>query len=314
MRGFKITTVIALLFMTSNIETVQAQNATGYAGYFSSPNGIGIYGYSSGDRLAPNPLAPGVLGESRSGVGVYGRGATIYTSESHNEGGYFEGGKGLYARGTASAAMAGYGARIYSSNYRGMYAEGASGYFDAYFGGGSGISTRGVVDRVAAQQSLVVNLGDDPIEPGDLVAMAGITPSPEDGQPMLGVAKLDASNLGAVIGVVKHAVLNRTVTMEDGRERVEFQPIVGSVESNGYLVIVTGGLAPAVNLSSLVPVSTGKVGDRIALLAQADGEVIFALNSQMSRSPFHEPETVIGKMAGPIDEVNRTIPMFIDID
>ena len=107
--------------------------------------------------------------------------------------------------------------------------------------------------------------------------------------------------------MVKQAVLNTTVTTEDGSERVEFRPVVGRVEPKGYLVIVTGGLAPTVNLSSLVPVSTGKVGDKIALLAQADGEVILALNSQMSRSAFHEPATVIGKWQG---QSTRSIVRF----
>lgn len=230
--------------------------------------------------------------------------------------GHFEGLKGLHARGTASSAGQGYGAQIISDNYRGMYARGGSiGWYDAYFGGSSGISTSAVVTRLTATQSLVVNLGESPIEPGDLVAMAGMAPSPENGQAMmLGVAKLDASNQNAVIGVARQAVLNKTVTLEDGSKHVDFQPTTGSIESKNYLVIVTGGLAPAVNISSLAMLTKGRIGDKIALAGQADGELAVALSSEVSRSPYQAPAIVIGKMAGPVDETNGTVPVFIDID
>ena len=212
----------------------------GYAGFFYSTNGIGVYGYSGANRTHPNILAPGVYGQSNQGVGVYGRGDTSNSYSFFNEGGYFEGGKGLYAYGTDSAGEFGYGARIYSSQYRGMYAQGSSGWFDAYFGGNAGISTNGVTDRLAAAKSLVVNLGKTTIKPGDLVAMVGVTPSPENGQPMLAVAKLDASNRKAVIGVAVEAVRTETVTFEDGREYVDFTPVAGVIAPDSYLVIITG--------------------------------------------------------------------------
>ncbi len=183
----------------------------GYAGYFYSTNGIGLYGYSGADRSHPNILAPGIYGQSNQGVGVYGRGDTSNSYSFFNEGGYFEGGKGLYARGTDSVAEQGYGARIYSNNYRGMYAQGGAGWFDGYFGGNSGISTNGVTDRTARTQALVVNLGKATIQPGDLVAMVGVTPSPENGQAMLAVAKVDADNRNGVIGVAVSAVLGQEI-------------------------------------------------------------------------------------------------------
>lgn len=314
MKNGQIVSVLSLLAAAFIAMPLQAQNASGYAGYFSSSEGIGVYGYSSGDRSAPNLLAPGVSGESKYGVGVYGRGDTSNSYNYNNEGGYFEGGRGIYARGTGLSSGQGYGARIFSTNYRGMYVEGGTGYFDAYFGGDAGISVGAVVNRAAATHSLVVNLGASPIEPGDLVAMAGIAPSPENGQPMLGVAKLDASNQNAVIGVAKLAILNQTVVLDDGSEHVDFQSSTGSIEPNNYLVIVTGGLAPAVNLSSLALLAKGEIGDKIALSGQTNGEVALALSSAASRSPYQAPAIVIGRMAGAIDEINRTIPMFIDID
>jgi hypothetical protein len=276
----------------------------GYAGYFYSTNGIGVYGYSNGDRTHPNILAPGVYGQSNQGVGVYGRGDTSNSYSFFNEGGYFEGGKGLYARGTDSSGELGYGARIYSSNYRGMYVQGGPGWFDAYFGSTGGISTNGIVDRSAAIQSLVVNLGETVIEPGDLVAMVGVTSSPENGQPMLAVARIDANNRKAVIGVAKEAVSAETIALEDGGEYVDFAPVAGVIAPDSYLVIVTDGLAPAVNVTSLALIADGEIGDKIAI----------SVNGQMRLSVNETDGVVVGKLAGPIDEEKGTVPMFIDID
>ena len=276
----------------------------GYAGYFYSTNGIGVYGYSGANRTHPNILAPGVYGQSNQGVGVYGRGDTSNSYSFYNEGGYFEGGKGLYARGTDPANQAGYGARVFSDNYIGMYVRGATGQYDAYFGGSSGISTNGIVDRTSAIQSLVVNLGQQAIIPGDLVAMIGVTPSLENEQQMLAVAKVDAHNRNAVIGVAKTAVSASTISLEDGSTTIDFAPTPGLAAPGGHLIIITGGLAPAVNVSSLELLNSGQIGDKIAL----------ALNGQMALSSSWADEIVVGKIAGPLDAATGTIPLFIAID
>jgi len=280
----------------------------GYAGFFYSTNGIGVYGYSNGDRSHPNILAPGVYGQSNQGVGVYGRGDTSNSYSFNNEGGYFEGGKGLYARGTDSVGEAGYGARIYSNNYRGMYVQGAGSWYDGYFGGGSGISTNGVTDRSARSQALVANLGSAPIQPGDLVAMVGVTPSPEGGQPMLAVAKLDADNRNAVIGVAASAVKFATVVQEDGSEILDFSPVSGVIGAEDFLVIITAGLAPAVNLSSARLVTDWQIGDRLAL--STSGGIV-----RSSRSSDGAADgIVVGRVAGPVDTAQGTVPLYINID
>ncbi len=276
----------------------------GYAGYFYSTNGIGVYGYSGANRTHPNILAPGVYGQSNQGVGVYGRGDTSNSNSFYNEGGYFVGGKGLYAQGTDSDSEQGYGARIYSDQFRGMYVQGDTNWFDAYFGGNSGISTNGIVDRSTRTQWLVVNLGQTTIQLGDWVAMAGVTPSPEGGQPMLAVAAVDAENTRAVIGVAMAAVRATMITQEDGREIVDFAPVGGAIAPNDYLVIATGGLAPAVNIADADLVAEAAIGDRVALSSRG-GLVLAAAN----------PEgVVVGKVAGPYDPASGTMPLFIDID
>jgi hypothetical protein len=121
---------------------------------------------------------------------------------------------------------------------------------------------------------------------------------------MLAVAKLDAGNRNAVIGVAVEAVRTETVTFEDGREYVDFTPVAGASAPDSYLVIITGGLAPAVNVASLTLVADGKIGDKIAI----------SVSGAMKLSSREADEIVVGKVAGPIDEATGTMPMFIDID
>lgn len=292
----------------------------GYAGYFYSTNGIGVYGYSNGDRSHPNIYAPGVYGQSNQGVGVYGRGDTSNSFTFYNEGGYFEGGKGLYARGTDSAIEQGYGARIFSSNYLGMYVQGSGSNYDAYFGGLGGISAKSYVDRVANSQSLVVNSGDTAIEPGDLVAMVGVASSPENGQPMLAVAKVNAGNSSAVIGVAKEAVSDEVVVWEDGSEYVDFAPTAGAIAPNSYLIIITEGLAPAVNLSGLgsASVSSPEVSSAHMTTLSANLEIgnkiAISPDGGLGRASGASDAIVIGKVAGPADPQSGAMPIFIDID
>lgn len=281
-----------------------SQANRGYGGYFYSTNGIGVYGYSNAERSHPNIYAPGVYGQSNRGVGVYGRGDTSNSHTFYNQGGYFVGGKGLYALGTDSSGEDGYGAQIVSLNYRGMFAQSNGGFFDAYFGSGSGISASNVIDRGGALLTLVVNLGESAIEPGDLVAMVGVSESPENGQPMLAVAKVDATNLNAVIGVAKEGMVSSSGTFEDGSEYVDFSPAAGVIEPNGYLVIVTNGLAPAVNISSLTLFADGAIGDKVTLSA----------SEGMTLNRGVVDGIVIGKLAGLVNEETNTVPMFIDID
>ncbi len=276
----------------------------GYGGYFYSINGIGVYGYSGADRSHPNIYAPGVYGESNQGVGVYGRGDTSNSFSFNNEGGYFEGGKGLFARGTDTAVQLGYGARIFSNNYRGLYAQSNSGFFDAYFGGDGGISTNGIVDRSGGTRLLAINLGDATVQPGDLVALAGVSPSPENGESMLGIAKVDGENQKAVIGVAAELIVFNRVDHGGGIENADFSPAAGNIKSQSYLVIITDGLAPAVNLDAVGRQVSWEIGDKLAI----------STSGTFGRAAASEGAIVVGKVAGSIDAETGTIPLFIDID
>ncbi len=283
----------------------------GYAGYFYSTNGIGVYAYSNANRTHPNILAPAVYGQSNRGVGVYGRGDTSNSYSFYNQGGYFEGGKGLFARGTDSEIEAGYGAQIFSNNYIGLYVLGDNDDYDAHFDGSVGILVDGSVTTSAANSTvLTLNMGETSLATGDLVAMVGVTESPSDGQPMLAVASVNATNQNAVIGVVKEAIAVSEISGEDGNPRLSFSPTDGEITPGGYLVIITEGLAPAVNLSSLnsdlAAASSLAIGDKIAL----------STSGETTQSAAGAPAggIVIGKVAGPVDEATGTVPMYIDID
>ena len=281
----------------------------GYGGYFYSTNGIGVYGFSSADRSHPNILAPGVYGQSNQGVGVYGRGDTSDSHTFYNEGGYFEGGRGIYALGTdgefeGGSSLAGYGGRFYSSEYRALYARGDSDDYDAHFDGGVGILVDGVVARSASDQTIVANLGDTSIEAGDLVAIVGVAYAPATGEPMLAVAKVDETNRDAVIGVAALAFSADVLTHDDGRQTNNFSEAGASAAPKGYLSIITEGLAPAVNLTSLTRSIELPIGSKLVL--NTNGMIRAADNDTGS--------IVLGKVAGPIDEQNGTIPLFVDID
>ena len=127
---------------------------------------------------------------------------------------------------------------------------------------------------------------------------------------MLAVAKVDANNRHAVIGVAKEAVAAASIWLEDESEDVDFAPVAGPSAPNSYLVIITDGLAPAVNLggvgaASAVEASEGwQIGERIAV--SAGGEMV--------RASGEAAPIVVGKVAGPVDPTNNTIPIFVDID
>ena len=154
--------------------------------------------------------------------------------------------------------------------------------------------------------SLAVNRGVGAIEPGDLVAMVGVTPSPESGQPMLAVARLDANNRRAVIGVARQAFSAELISDPNGNEYVDFAPIAGprAIAPEGYLSVVTEGLASAVKLTGLVQASVWQIGDRIALSGSGESEPSRDAADAVS----------IGRLAAPVDPMTGTISIFVDID
>jgi len=121
--------------------------ARGYAGYFYSLNGVGVYGYSAALPTLNNALAPGVYGKSLNGMGVYGASTTAaavlgsttggiglqgvssnnygvdgYTTNSYGGHFYSDQGVGLYAQ-SAGSKIYDYGAEIHSDMGYGLYVQ-----------------------------------------------------------------------------------------------------------------------------------------------------------------------------------------------
>lgn len=126
----------------------------GYGGYFTSVNGVGVYGYSSGTSTATNMHAPGVYGRSANGSGVYG------LSDSAQSGvqGESTAGFGVHGRSSTSTGVYGYSSNATgvhgatggsSSDDHGVYGTGGNGTYAIYgykSGSGSGLGVYGTND------------------------------------------------------------------------------------------------------------------------------------------------------------------------
>jgi hypothetical protein len=114
-----------------------SSTARGYGGYFTSANGVGVYGYSNAAPHQTNMYAPGVYGRSLNGTGVYG----LSDSDDAGVTGQSSAGNGVYGR-----SQDGSGLRGYSSNATGVYgATGGATNTDYGVYGTGGNGTYGVV-------------------------------------------------------------------------------------------------------------------------------------------------------------------------
>ena len=114
--------------------------ARGYGGYFTSVNGVGVYGHSSALTTASNAYAPGVYGRSQNGVGVYGLSDTskagVYGQSTSGFGveGHSSTSSGVYGYSSSDAGVYGY-----SSSDAGVYGyTGGNSSYGVYGAGGNG--------------------------------------------------------------------------------------------------------------------------------------------------------------------------------
>ncbi len=279
----------------------------GYGGYFYSNSGVGAYGYSYATSSANNVYAPGVYGRSENGVGVYGLGST-----TGKAGGTFEGRIGVNAIGTGSAADSGYAGYFVSREYHGIYARGRTSYYDGYFAGNGGIYVAGGVYPLRADRTIAVNGSAETLEPGDIVAIAGIAaPLMEGGEPLLAVRKANGATDSAVVGVVVQAIQVQEVERSEnppGQESLDVQPVEGNILPDGYLAIVTHGLVPAVKVDALAAESL-HIGDLLTPSA-VPGQAKVCQTDEAEQAIF-TTGTILGKVAGPLDPETGTVPIFV---
>lgn len=277
-------------------------DSRGYGGFFSSDNGVGVFGRSYATRHFNNAYAPGVYGLSVNGTGVYG---VSQCSSGSCYGGVFQGAVGVSARSSGGSVSGGYAGSFVSEHYRGIYAYSLEGWYDGYFAGIGGIySAGGYYSLKAGQRTIVFNGDVVALRPGDVVALAGVVESPDGSGPMLSVRRADAAHSTAVIGVVVQAVQAEMREMPelDGAAILDVQPVEGDAPPGGYLAVATEGLVPGVR----VDLSRGEleIGDWLTVAA------VPGVARRADPSGADEG-AILGKVAGPVDAQTGTVPVFI---
>lgn len=181
------------------------------------------------------------------------------------------GGHGLlgvnYSTNRNTAALAGiaqdeaYGAYVRSTNYRGIYVESDPIWFAGYFIGGISVSG-GCTGCVMVQ--VAQNVGETTIEPGDLVAVVGVTVDPDFGTPVMQVQRAQGGEeviAGVASGAMSRSPVDPQATLQTGG----FDPKGGPAAAGSYVAIAVKGLAQ-------VRIAAGKqvaLGDYLS--ADADG-------------------------------------------
>ncbi len=288
---------------------VGTDQSRGYGGYFTSQNGVGLYGGSFAQVTGSNMYAPGVYGKSQNGSGVYG------LSESSKAGvtGQSTAGNGVYGtsqnsygvRGYSSNTIGVYGSTGGGANDYGVYGTGGDGTYGVYgyksgTGGGLGVygendgtgagvsgnsvdgagtwgysatyhgvhGSTGAADNnyglytgdnlyslnfhsLGATMQVVQNGDAEPLEPGDVVVIAGLGDAPADGlPPVIQVRKASEAGSTAVLGVVSASYAKERLTAQGadptgaGGPRGRY-PTVGG-EAGGSRRLPAGGGSRAV--------------------------------------------------------------------
>jgi len=134
-----------------------------------------------------------------------------------------------------------------------------------------------------------------------VVAIAGTVEAPQGSGVLLAVRKVNATNSAAVVGVVTNA-MRVELKETDGVEFLDVQPVEGSIAPQGYLTIVTHGLAPAVKVETTN--LSLKLGDLLTVSATPG-------SARRAESGMESAGTILGKVAGPVDATTGTVPVFV---
>lgn len=302
---------------------------SGPAGVRGQGPEIGVYGISGGGE-------PGVKGWS-IGTGVYGKTAGTNTSDwgvyGTGEGlayGVFghqldatSGGLGVYgqndgsATGTSGLSMDGVGTHGFSYNYRGV--NGATNRVDNNYGLYTDDNLHALnYHLTGAVMQVVQNVGDQPLERGDLVAVAGMGhPAVEGMPPILLVRPAAEAHTTAVVGVVystypaewlvDRAAEDPTGAVGAGQPAPDTAP--GPIAPGDYLLVVVQGPAQ-VKASALAGAITP--GD----LLSADGEPGIAGRAaeiEVGGAHMALPGTVVGKALEPLSGDEGLIYVFVTL-
>ena len=286
--------------------------ARGYGGYFTSDNGVGVFGGSGAERVGENPYAPGVYGLSVNGVGVYG---VTYSDQSGMAGvrGEATDADGVYGRSEAA-----YGGYFWSTNGGGVYATSrfydyagtfinrtGSLYNGLYVGGYSvftGSKTGYVVD-------ICLNEGPEPLQTGDVVVVTGFDEPVAGEIPVPRVRKASEAGSTGVVGVVDQPFTipgAETPKVERLPRAAAESAQLGDGTAIGpgeYLSVVTLGSFKAIKVdASYGPIRPGD------LLVSSPNP------GHAMRGDKPSPGTVIGKALGELEQGTGVLPVLVTLD
>jgi len=217
-----------------------ASNKSGV--YGESTAGFGVTGRSTNNTGVQGFGYTGVYGKSSTdyGQGVHGHG-TAYLTEGVIGTADGRDGAGVYARANGSGGLA-----------TGVEAESTSSYAvygDTFVSGGYGFYTPDKIYAgggcVGCTSMLIArNGGEETLEPGDVVVVAGIAAplSAQGTRPVIVVRKADAASEQAVVGVVEGRYTFELVS-GNGRVVEWAQPTEEPAAPGEYLTVVYRGLA-----------------------------------------------------------------------
>jgi len=354
---------------------VGTEQARGYGGYFTSQNGVGVYGGSFAQVMGNNMYAPGVYGKSQNGSGVYGlsesskagvtgqstNGNGVYGTSENSNGvrgysstavgvygstggntnsdygvygtggdytygvyGYKSGtgpGLGVYGdndgtgAGVSGNSVDGGGAWGYSSNYHGVH--GTTGAVDNNYGLYTGDNLYSLnFHTLGATMQVVQNADTEPLEPGDVVVIAGLGDAPADGLPrVIQVRKVSEAGSTAVLGVVSASYAKeRLATEEDptgasGPEGGIPLSDAGPVAPGDYLLVVVRGPC---QVKASAAGRAIQVGDLLSSASVA-GQAARAGTVLVEGVAIAAPGTVFGKALEPLDAGEGLIYVYVTL-
>lgn len=306
--------------------------------YGKSANGVGVYGVSQSTQ-------PGIWGESTDGRGVYG-----YSTNSTGVYGFTGGGEiddyGVYGRAGGSAYGVygyqystigglgvygkndGYGAAV--SGYNTADGVGTWGYSADYngVGGGTGRGDNNYglhtsdnlyslnYHTLGAVMQVVQNGGDELLERGDVVAIAGLGDPPTEGAPpVIQVRRAAEANSTAVVGVVASSFSAEWLkeqadsTGASGPEAPIPEAHAGPIAPGDYLLVVVQGPCQ-------VKADAGGGAIQAGDLLSAGGQVGYAARAaevSIEGITLAAPGTVLGKALEPLDADRALIYVYVTL-
>jgi hypothetical protein len=302
-----------------------------------STNGVGVYGEGASSGVQGLSDNTGVHGRSTSGIGVYGYTSGTATDDYGVYGRAGGSANGVYGYQTSTIGGLGvygkndgYGAAV--SGYNTANGTGTWGYSASYNGvggatgnasGNYGLYTEdnlysANIHTLGAVMQVVQNGGDQVLELGDIVVIAGLgEPVSEGSAPVLQVRKVEDAGSTAIVGVVASTYsalwfehpAELDPTGSSGRSESIPPTSAGPVAPGEYLLIVVQGpcqvkadaLSGAIEPGDLLS-SAGKSG----LAAKAPTLSIEGTETAV-------PGSVLGKAMGALEEGQGLIYVFVTL-